>query len=697
MTEVNQNKKHPNTKDGQDSTSMSCGCGPCSPSWARRLAHPNVFVVHAGIMFALNIMASTYLGGAVSSIERAFKISSSTAGALLIIDDVVQLSLIFFISYFAHNAHRPRILAAGGTIYGIGLLISGMPHYVTEPLDPASIIFGSDMFPRGNGLCSAATGFMNASSFNPCAGSDNERVRSIALMIIGRVISGAGSACIIPLIFSYLDDGVSKQHLTTYTAIVFVIGSLGAPAGFMLSAQTTSFFVDFDRIPAETIPDIPQFDPRWIGAWWLGLIACAFLWILVSLPMCFYPKQMPRSSGQKSNGSGVTEKTNEDKRPVFKQFLHHVVGVSKALKRMVTNVPLMFLCVGSFVDIASVAALGSFLIKTLQVQFVVSVAVAAPIFGAIVFVASIIAQAASAFICRKFKLESYGCAVLILVSNICAALMMLVLIFIGCSNRGVAGVNVPYTDLLVTGSASNEVHIDGSCNADCSCPSEIFRPVCGSDGLTYISPCHAGCTTSTADGSTGPGFLAETNTTYSNCHCIMPDVSMATESIPLGTATSGQCFGDCDTNRMLTTFLVLVFLGIAFGTMVANPFIYITLRVVDEKDRSVALALKQVISSALGSFPTPVYFGAIINSACIFWQRSCGERGVCWLYDIEAYRIGYFGTLFGLRIFFIICMVVVAVALKRRANSADKNMQNDGWDNQGYENDGTKLGVLNTA
>lgn len=32
-----------------------------------------------------------------------------------------------------------------------------------------------------------------------------------------------------------------------------------------------------------------------------------------------------------------------------------------------------------------------------------------------------------------------------------------------------------------------------SCSAGCRCPQEAFNPVCGSDGVEFRSPCHAGC------------------------------------------------------------------------------------------------------------------------------------------------------------------------------------------------------------
>lgn len=36
-------------------------------------------------------------------------------------------------------------------------------------------------------------------------------------------------------------------------------------------------------------------------------------------------------------------------------------------------------------------------------------------------------------------------------------------------------------------------NLTGQCNTNCGCMANQFDPVCSVNGITYFSPCHAGC------------------------------------------------------------------------------------------------------------------------------------------------------------------------------------------------------------
>lgn len=56
-------------------------------------------------------------------------------------------------------------------------------------------------------------------------------------------------------------------------------------------------------------------------------------------------------------------------------------------------------------------------------------------------------------------------------------------------------------------------------------------------------------------------------------------------------------------------------------------------RTVAEEQRTLALGIQSVIFRLFGTFPGPIIFGAIFDSACIYWQYECNRRGNCWVYD----------------------------------------------------------------
>ena len=51
------------------------------------------------------------------------------------------------------------------------------------------------------------------------------------------------------------------------------------------------YYVDFERIPKDKIPvGISRWDPRWIGAWWIGFLGSAIALFLLSIPAMMLPK-----------------------------------------------------------------------------------------------------------------------------------------------------------------------------------------------------------------------------------------------------------------------------------------------------------------------------------------------------------------------------------------------------------------------
>lgn len=46
----------------------------------------------------------------------------------------------------------------------------------------------------------------------------------------------------------------------------------------------------------------------------------------------------------------------------------------------------------------------------------------------------------------------------------------------------------------------------------------------------------------------------------------------------------------------------------------------------------------------LGNVPCPIIYGAVVDSACLFWEDNCGEPGACRLYDPSKFRFVFHGV-----------------------------------------------------
>lgn len=104
-------------------------------------------------------------------------------------------------------------------------------------------------------------------------------------------------------------------------------------------------------------------------------------------------------------------------------------------------------------------------------------------------------------------------------------------------------------------------------------------------------------------------------------------------------ATAGPCTSPCKT---IFPFLILLFFMTFVVAVTQMPLLMIVLRSVGEEERSFALGMQFVIFRLFGYIPAPILFGNLIDSTCLLWKSTCGEKGGrCLIYDIEQFRYRY--------------------------------------------------------
>lgn len=182
-----------------------------------------------------------------------------------------------------------------------------------------------------------------------------------------------------------------------------------------------------------------------------------------------------------------------------------------------------------------------------------------------------------------------------------------------------------------------------TCNyTSCECDKDKFSPICGQDGKTYLSPCHAGCRNVTTNG--------KQIIQYSNCQCLQggPDnnltLTLDENGYFSGNATIGYCELECP-NFILYIVLFSIFVFIHSTSEVGSMLLI--LRCVDPRDKAMALGLIQFAIGLFGNVPCPIVYGAVVDSACLVWKMACGEKGACGLYDSKVFRMFYHGTTSG--------------------------------------------------
>ncbi|XP_071402829.1 solute carrier organic anion transporter family member 2B1-like, partial [Centroberyx affinis] len=249
-------------------------------------------------------------------------------------------------------------------------------------------------------------------------------------------------------------------------------------------------------------------------------------------------------------------------------------------------------------------------------------------------------------------------------SRMCSATILLCLftalplLLVGCPTQRVAGVFPPSQDPL-------------SCSAACRCAQEAFNPVCGSDGVEFRSPCHAGCVAMEMDD------ITHKVRNYTDCSCVgSASPGFGSASPGSGSASPGTCGSGC--SHLLLPFMVLSALTCLILSFSQTPSYMMILRTVPPEDKSFAVGVQYMLFRVLAFMPGPVLYGIAIDSTCILWGRKCGRKTSCHYYDLDLFRQRFLG----LQSIFIcgalLCFLLSVLFLRRQTGSPEKGTGSGG-------------------
>ncbi|KFD65748.1 hypothetical protein M514_07633 [Trichuris suis] len=589
-------------------------------------------------------LSTGYTMSVITTIEKRFQMASTTSGIIVSSYEVGSLLSVVFVSYFGSSGHVPRWIGCGGLVLALGSFLFSLPHYIATPYSYFAnksidaIIWlkpTADRLSQNPHLCQ----YKEISSFNVTSQPDTIESSPnsyVLTFMLAQILLGVGGSPLFTLGTSYLDDRLDKESSSVYLAIMYVMLAFGPVCGFLLGGLFLSEYVD----PSSTPPDINSQSAGWVGLWWGGFIICGFLYFLSALPFFFFSR--PSGGEPPPSSSSSSPPADASGSPSYGKDLRKI---PVSIFRLVTNSVYMVTSLNACVDLAIVSGFTVFLPKYLETQFLMSKSDASIFTGSVAVPGACIGTLFGGWVLKRLKMVMGHVANYVVLINFTAVVLLGSLFFLGCDGLRVAGVNEPYATAL---GGSIDVSMPKfypwhQCNMNCSCSLRDMQPICGIDGVTYLSPCYAGCgsyaVTSGGKRASIVGDVDMLYRNYLNCSCIPArswTSSTTSNHSQLSQAVDGPCSTKCN---MLAPFLVMLFLITLVAANNQMPLVMITLRAVNEEEKAFALGLQVVFLRLLSYLPAPIVFGAIIDTTCTLTSDSWGSAGTsCLFYDTEAFR-----------------------------------------------------------
>ncbi|XP_063078213.1 solute carrier organic anion transporter family member 2A1-like [Engraulis encrasicolus] len=637
------------------------------------LSNIKVFVMCHSLLQLSQLLHTSYFKSSISTIERRYGYTSVSTGSLTSLHEVGNLLLVVFVSYLGNRVHRPRVIGLGGLLMAGSAALLALPHFLSEPYQ-----FNSALTEDEGDMC-----VLNGTSSSPLhcrAGSHHALQQRVpwGVMAAAQLLFGLGSAPIQPLGISYIDDFSEPSNSALYIAILFSVSIFGPACGYLLGSVMLRIYVDVDRLDPDANVELVPSDPRWVGAWWMGLLVSSTCLLLTSTPYFLFPRhgatftEVAKTETDALKGDTITQDT---------PFINIIKMFPRFFLRLLLNPVFMLLVLSQCMFSCVISGLATFLAKYLELQFGTSAAKGSFLMGVMNLPAAAMGMLLGGVVMKRARPSARAIPWASMAALCVSILLSVPLFFMGCPLQDVSGINMhPWTE----GSSAD-------CTANCSCLDTAFNPVCGENHLEYISPCHAGCTNYSLH--TGKPVRIQA---YTQCRCVVGQSGLGQAlpgscgnrcHLPLGTATlfiflaytqcrcvvgqsglgqalPGSCGNRC--SGLLLPAMVLIAVAGFISSLTNSPLYMLVLRCVSQEQKVFAIGVQFLLLRMLAWLPGPTLFGVVMDSACVWWKRMCGSQlGSCGYYDNELLRSRYFGVQMGLKILGIILLALAGWKVQR--------------------------------
>jgi organic anion transporter 4A len=535
--------------------SYSFGCGPFHPSWLQKLANRKVFT---SLLCMFGLIEGSIVTGLTSvvlrTVEKRYNLTSTAVGFIPVCFDVAVTLCVVFISYFGGRSHKPRWLGICMIILSIGSFIFASPQFLLGQYVPG----GDSSHHYSIEMCNDNRNFTST-----CSSSD---FLAFSLLIVGKFLIGIGSAPLYTVGQAYLDEIVFPKYISLHMGMYHAMGVFGPVVGYGLGSLCLLVYVD-----PWVSTTLVTTSPAWVGAWWIPFLLMGLMSIVTSVPFLMFPRYLPDSYLVRKERIKEMAKTYSSLNNEEESLLVMIKMFPLQLKRVVLNFSFIFISLSTGGLFILTSGLVSFAPQFLEIQFYLTDTTAGLVAGGVGIIAAIGGVLSGALIIYIFKLKGTKITIL----GIVVSLLLIPMgfgVLLHCPSLNVVGITTPYYNSSID---DNDMD-SAACVSNCGCSSHVFEPVCGADGLTYFSPCRAGCISTLTDNGTYE---------FANCSCIaenlldseLTNLSYSEALHQYSFATNDKCESYCN---LLIPFLFLTMFLITLPLLMQIPMYYFTMRLV---------------------------------------------------------------------------------------------------------------------